>query len=292
MDRRTSTVKRALKQVARNFSAHNVGKSAAALTYYLLFALFPLMIFLSNLLGLLDIDTASVAQTLYAFMPRDVVDLLTSYLEHVSQTSSQSLLWFSLVFTVWFPLRAVRGLMDDVRLAFQLGKPKKPVKFAIRQLVFTVLFLVMIVMTLLLSVLGQRVVELICGWIPGLQRLEEMEFFLSLWQYLRFVIAAMVMFAAVGLLYAASQDSPQPFRRFLPGVAVALGGWLVASVGFSFYVESMGRYSVIYGTLGAVIVLLVWLYLTATMLILGAEFNAALIQTDSRPSPSKEAPLF
>lgn len=95
-------------------------------------------------------------------------------------------------------------------------------------------------------------------------------------QYLRFALLATIMFAVVGLLYAVAQDRKNRVRTIMPGVVLAMVAWLVVSIGFSAYVENVADYSVIYGTLGAVIVLLVWLYLTSFVLILGAEFNAAL----------------
>ena len=85
------------------------------------------------------------------------------------------------------------------------------------------------------------------------------------------------MFAAVGLLYAAAQDSRQPARNVVPGAIIALIGWMVVSAAFSFYVENFANYSVIYGTLGTVIVLMMWLNLSAVMLIMGAEVNGALL---------------
>ena len=88
------------------------------------------------------------------------------------------------------------------------------------------------------------------------------------------------MFAVVGLLYAVAQVRKNRVRTIMPGVALAMISWLVVSIGFSAYVENFANYSVIYGTLGAVIVLLIWLYLTSFILILGAEFNAALLHTN------------
>lgn len=266
-------MKKTFRLLAANLLNHDVGKSAAALAYYLLFALFPLMIFVSNLLGMLNLNVESVVRAMHTFLPTAVVELLGAYLDYVSDNSSQVLLWFSLVFTLWFPLQAVRGLMDDVRLAYGLGKPKRPVFYALRQVMFTLVFLLLVILTLLLSIMGQRVVEAITAWIPALQTLSSL---LTLWQYLRFVLAAAIMFGALALLYASAQDQPQKASAILPGVAVAIVGWLAGSIGFSFYVENFASYSVIYGTLGAVIVLLSWLFITATMLIFGSEFNAAL----------------
>ena len=89
---------------------------------------------------------------------------------------------------------------------------------------------------------------------------------------------ALLMLAALGALYAFSMDKRPPIRQILPGIIAALISWMIVSIGFSFYVENFAHYSLIYGTMGAMIVLLMWLYITALVLILGAEFNAALIQ--------------
>ena len=272
--RKKGSFPRILRLTVHNCVEHNVSRRAAALAYHFLFALFPMLIFVSNLLGVLNLDVRSITEAIRPFFPRDVVELINAYLDYVASNSSQVLLWFSLVFTIWFPMRAVNGLMDDVRQAYQLGKPKNPVFFAVRQFLFTLIFLLLIVVTFLLSTLGKHVVSSFTGWfsaeIPKIPAA-----LLTLWQYIRFVLAAVIMFAALGLLYAAAQDKRSAAKRILPGVLLAMVGWLTASIGFSMYVENFGRYSVIYGTLGAVMVLLMWLYMTAFMLILGAEWNGA-----------------
>lgn len=264
-----------LRLLAKNVPDHNVGKNAAALAYYLLFALFPMLIFLSNLLGLLDLNVSAIIRGLQQFLPKDIVGIIETYLDYVSQTSSHSLLWFALIFTIWFPMRAAKGLMDDVRLAYHLGKPAHPVAYTLRQLIYTVVFLLVIGLTLLLSTLGKHVLGYINLLIPE-RTLRLPEYLLGIWQYLRFIPVGFLMLTALGTLYAASMDKRQPIKTFLPGILFALFAWMLVSVGFSFYVEHFANYSVIYGTLGAVIVLLMWLYMTAVILILGAELNAAL----------------
>lgn len=269
-----------LRLLVKSFFDHNVGKNAAALAYYLLFALFPLLIFLSNLLGLLDLNIAAITQVLQQFMPKDVVGIIESYLEYVSQTSSHSLLWFALIFSIWFPMRAIKGLMDDVRLAYHLDKPKNQFGYLLRQLLYTIVFLFVMGLTLLLSTFGKHVLGYINYLLPD-NVLQFSDYFLGIWQYLRFVPIGMLMFAALGTLYAASLDKRQPAKSLRPGIAFAMVAWMLVSVGFSFYVENFANYSVIYGTLGAVVVLLMWLYMTAVILIMGAELNAILFHTCS-----------
>lgn len=266
----------AIRKTVLNIAQHNVGKSAAALTYHLLFAMFPLLIFVSNLLGLLDLNVTSITAALLPILPDDVVYLLEAYLNHVTDNSNSVILWFSLVFTVWFPMRAVNQLMGDVRLAYQLEKPARPLRYLVRQLLFTVVFLIVVILTLLLAVLGRQFVSSVTKWLGLTQILWISPVLLNMWQYLRFVLLAAIMFAVLGLLYAVSQDQKQSAKAIMPGAIVALVAWLIVSVGFSIYVENFANYSVIYGTLGAVIVLMVWLYLTSFILIVGAEYNAAL----------------
>jgi len=270
-----SVLRQTLRLLFTNLFEHNVGKSAAALAYYLLFALFPLLIFASNLLGLLDLDVGAVTKTLSHFMPKDVVGLVENYLDYVSHTSSKTLLWFALVFSIWFPMRAVKGLMLDVRKAYHLSNPKKLISYEIRQLIYTVVFLIVIALTLFLSTMGENILSFIFEFFPK-NAPKISGYLLNIWQYIRFIPAGILMFVALGTLYAMSMDEKQKFRTFLPGITLALFGWMIVSIGFSFYVENFASYSIIYGTLGTVIILMVWLYMTSLILIIGAELNAAL----------------
>ena len=269
-------VKPTLRLMIRNFFEHNVGRNAASLAYYLIFAMFPLMIFVSNLLGLLELNITGVTRILQRLLPGEIVNLIESYLDYVSQTSSHVLLWFALVFSVWFPMRAIKGLMDDVRRAYHLEKHKQPLTYTLRQLGYTVVLLVAIGLTLLLSMLGKQVLGFINYLIPE-NFIRITDYLLGIWQYVRFIPAALLMYAALGILYAAALDKKQPIRTLLPGIVASMTSWMIVSILFSFYVENFGNYSLIYGTLGAVIMLLMWLYMTALILIMGAELNAALL---------------
>lgn len=255
----------------RRYFVHDVGRQAAALAYYLLFAIFPFLIFISSLLGLLQLDVSGIIRTLTPLLPGDVVAIVETYLNYVSHTSSSTILWFSLVFSIYFPMRAAGCLMAAVRRAYHLSQPSRPLLYQAKVLLYTVFLLVAIALTLVLTTVGQRALRFLEDLFhipPG---------FSELWITLRFVVLGVVVFAAVGLLYAMAQDRRRPGRDIVPGVIFSLAAWMALSALYSFYVENFSNYSVIYGTLGTVIVLLIWLSLTATVLILGAEINAVLI---------------
>ncbi len=264
-----------LTQILRRYFVHDVGRQGAALAYYLLFMLFPFLIFLSSLLGLLDLDVSGIILSLQHLLPSGVLDVLESYLLYVGQTSSRNMLWFGLVFTIYFPMRAADCLMTSVRKAYHLPRPKNQILHTAKVLLYTVFLLVSISLALALSMVGRQVLEFAGRFVVV------PEAFIELWSGLRFLILGGVMFAAIGLLYAAAQDMRQPARNILPGTGAALAAWMVVSAAFSFYVENFGRYSVIYGALGTVIVLMMWLNLTAVALIMGAEANGALLAMES-----------
>ncbi len=274
----TSRIKIAADALIKRFFDHNVGKSAASLSYYMLFALFPLMIFVSNILGQLQLDVESITRWLTDFLPSDIVELFESYFVHVSENSSTSLLGFSLIFTVYFPLRATKSLIYDVRRAYELGKPQRPVLFAVRHWIYTLVLFLVVALTLLFSTLGRRVLVYIMSRID----INVPKGVITSWHYLRFLLIGFIMFVAIAALYALAQDKKQPLSVILPGAVASLIAWVTVSVGFSFYAENFAKYSIIYGALGAVIVLLLWLYITAVILIMGAELNSVILRISHR----------
>lgn len=261
-------------RLVRRYGAHDLAQQGAALAYYLLFSLFPILILVSSLIGQLELDISGILDTVSTFLPGDVLALAESYLNYAAEQVSVSMLWFSAVFSVWFPMRATRCLMRSVRRAYDLGPPKSRLMYTFKILLFTVLLLMCLVLTLLLMALGGRVMDAL-GHALSLP-----ESFARLWGVLRFAALGTVVFLSLCALYAAAQDSRRSLRAILPGAALSTLAWIVLSSGYAFYAENISNYSVIYGALGAVVVILIWLYLTALTLIMGAELNQTLLPAD------------
>ena len=265
--------------MVQRYYAHDVARDSAALTYYLLFAIFPLLIFISTLLGLLELDIVYITSVLEPLFPADVLNVVRSYLEYVSANPSRQLLWFSLVFSIWFPMRASGCLMHSLRKAFGRSAPESLWRSQLRILLFTVWLIVVIAVTLCLVVVGRTVLEFVGRFVSVT------EAFITAWSSLRFVVLALVMVVTLVVLYMLSQGQRRPLREVLPGVASSLAAWMVLSMAFSYYVEHVGQYSVLYGSIATVIVVLLWLYMSGQVLILGAEFSAALTEAKKTAAP-------
>ena len=269
--RRRSAVGRVTGAVLARYYSHDVPRDSAALTYYLLFAVFPLLIFISVLLGALQLNVESITAFMSRFAPPAVVSIVRAYLKYISGNSSRNLLWFSLIFSVWFPMRATSCLMHSVRKAYGYGPPSSMWRGTLRTLIFAVLLIISIALTALLTVVGRRVLEFVSTLvtIP--------EGFIDLWSYLRFILMGVIMAAMLWALYMLALGEKIPARQVWPGVLASLAGWLAVSMAFSYYVEHFAHYAELYGSIATIMVALLWLYMSGTVLILGAELSAALV---------------
>ena len=257
--------------MGKRYLRHNVGIQSAALAFYLLFMIFPFLIFISALLGLLHLDVAGILLAVGEFLPREVVDLVEMYLTYVGENSSMRLLVFGLAFSIYFPMRATNALMRAVRTAYHLGPPRNAVVHRLKTLLYTVMLILTIVLTLVLMTVGDRLLEyaVVHFRLPA--------FLAELWGKLRVPAAAVAANFALLFLYALAQDDRQPWRNLLPGTLMALAAWMGLSFLYSLYVENFADYSVLYGSIGTIIVVLIWLYMSAIVLIMGAELNGTLM---------------
>ena len=203
-------------------------------------------------------------------MPAEIIGLINLFLEHISEVRSTSILIFGLVFTVYSAMRAVDCLMRGVYRAYGIKNQRGPVLHQITVFGYTIFMMISIFASLVLITVGSNLLTFVSRYFPISPT------FITLWNSLRFVILAAIFFMCLTLLYGLSFKNMPPLRHLYTGAFASLAAWLLFSFGFAFYVENLGRYSLLYGSLGAVIVLLLWLYLSATMLLMGAEVNAAL----------------
>ena len=268
--------------IVRRYFGHDVPRDSAALTYYLLFAIFPLLIFVSMLLGALQLDVASASQTLSQFIPADVVSLITGYLDFVNRHSSSELMLFSLVFSIWFPMRAVGCLMHSMRKALGRSRPQSMVRQLIYNFLFTLWLIVSIALSLVLIVVGRRALVFLGRFIT-LSPL-----FISTWNALRFLVLALVMAVLLMLQHMLALGERRPLHEALPGIITSLALWMGLSFAFSYYVENRARYAVLYGSIATTVVALLWMYMSATVFLLGAELNGALLSYRKEKSLAAE----
>ena len=247
--------------VWRQYQNDQVAIEAAALAYFLLFSFFPLLIFISSLLGAAHLLPETVLSNLQGILPGEVLELVQGYLQQINQETTKNILMVSLFFSVYFPFRAMSRVIRVINQAYQVCKDRS---------ILSKLILILVFGSLFLTVMGRTILEFAAQYLPINAT------FIEVWAPLRFLLLALLTFLVVEFLYVAVPDCKVTLKEAVPGALFTVGLWLGFSAGFSFYVEHFASYSVLYGSVGTIVVLLVWLYAVAMILILGAEINGVL----------------
>ena len=214
-------------QLVRRYFAHRVARDSAALTYYLLFAIFPLLIFLSNLVGIFAVDIEGFLRSLGTIIPGEVLDLLVQYLRYVSSVSSRTLMTFSLVFSVWFPMRAANALLLSVRKAYGLGRPTHFLRHQLKVFLYTICLFLTILLSLVLVTVGHRVLDFCADFFNFSAFLNDG--FIEVWSSLRFVLLGVLVFLALAVLYGLAQET-RSVHFIWPGVLFSLAAWMLLFV--------------------------------------------------------------
>lgn len=261
---------------------------AAGVAFYAFLALFPALIAGILLYGLV-LDPAEVqsqADELTAGLPSDAASLVTEQLRALSESSSQSLgvgLVVALVLALWSAAGGVGNLVTAVNIAYDEHEDRGFVKSKLLALGLTLGAIVFVLLALLMVAAAPAVFDQVVDSGPLRWALEAG----------RWSLLFLGMVAALGVLYKVAPDRQDArFSWTSVGAVTATFAWLVASVGFSLYVDNFGSYGKTYGAMAGVVVLLLWLWLTIYVVLLGAELNAeAELQTVKDTTTGKPLPM-
>lgn len=269
MHRRFRGPLRVLVQLIERYFKDGVSHAAAELAFFLLFSIFPLLMVLNSLLGMANFSEVTILDAT-RFLPDDVQNIVLGYLSYLGSKDSIQPLMVGSALTLYFLSRAVRSIIYSMRRIYRNEPQRGPIGTIIISLILTGGLLLLIGMSTLLIVVGQRFLEIITRWFPmleaGATRLH----------YLSYPVAIVIALGFLMVLYSLVPPVHIRWRDALPGAGVSLVGWVVLTRCFAYYVDNMGRYSILYGSIGAIIVLMLWLYLTSTTLILGGVLNHVL----------------
>jgi membrane protein len=264
----------ALKRTVREFKEDNLTDWAAALTYYGVLAIFPAMIVLVSILGLVgESATQPLIDNLGTVAPGPAKEIFTSAIENLQgdQGAAGVLFVVGLLGALWSASGYVAAFMRASNSIYDMEEGRPVWKTLPVRVSLTLVLLVLLAVTTLAVVITGGLAERV-GDLIGLGDTAVTAWNIAKWPVLLLVVS--LMFA---LLYWAAPNVKQPgFRWVSPGGILAVVGWLIASGAFAFYVANFGSYNKTYGALGGVIVFLVWLWISNIMILLGAEFNAEL----------------
>jgi membrane protein len=282
------------RSIRNFFFEHPMATYAAALAYRGLFGLFPFVLILVVIVGALGfpdffdraMDQARAQSSSYVPQQlepvvepaREQIKPLVGMIERAEKQAGGKLLFFGVAVALWSVSAVARTLTEAFNVAYQVAETRRWWTQLVLSLAFgPVLALVMIV-SVALMLIGPQLV----GSMAELVNLDEL--FVRLWGWLRFPVALLLLAVVLSVVYRLGPNAKQRFRSVVPGAALSVVLWAITSVGFSIYLANFADYGVTYGSIGAAVGLLLYLYLCASVVLFGAELNAEISRqvTDTR----------
>lgn len=260
-----------LKRTFKEFSNDDMTTYASALAYRGIFSLFPFLLFLIAMLGMLDLQNffTWLREQVSLVLPPDALDLVNPVIDQMQEQKS-GLLSVGILVALWSASVGIRSLMNAMNKAYDVKEGRPTWKLMLLAVGYTIGLAFILLAAAGLMVTGPQVME----WLAAQVGLKEIV--VILWTWLRWPVIVILMMLVLALLYYVMPDVEQEFRFITPGSVLAVIVWIAASVGFGIYVQNFGNYDATYGSIGAVIVLLLYFYISAAVLLFGAEMNAVI----------------
>ncbi|ARK31891.1 YihY/virulence factor BrkB family protein [Halalkalibacter krulwichiae] len=249
---------------------------AATLAYYFMLSIFPLLIFILALVPYFRFDLDTVYSFIHDYVPEGLANVLgTTVLEVISEPQG-GLVSFGVIATLWSASNGMNALIRAVNRSYNTEETRNFIKLRFMSILLTISMIIVIVVTLLLPVFGHVIIELF-----------ETYFFLphetaNILNTLRWIIGIGLMTFVLMVLYKIAPNVKLSFKQVILGAIVATVGWQIISVIFSTYVSNFSNYTATYGSLGGVIILMLWFFLTGLILVIGGKSTLPCINTSKR----------
>ncbi|WP_298841562.1 YihY/virulence factor BrkB family protein [Clostridium sp.] len=242
---------------------------AGQLAYDLLLSFFPFLLLLLTMISYSDLKSTDILVYVQQIMPASTVDLIYTTIKNASSSTSH-LVSLSIVGIVWSGSSGFRAVIKGLNKAYDEEETRPYWKTIVISVLFMLSLAFAIVASVALVVFGQMIGRTIAS------RLNLSSAFILNWDIIRYLVSVVGMAITFAALYHFTPCRRLTWKEVIPGAVISTLCWLVASLGFAYYVNNFNNYSVLYGGIGAVIVLMLWLYITSIIILLGGEINALL----------------
>jgi membrane protein len=266
----------------REANEDNILGRAAELAYYFLLALFPMLIFLTSLVGFLPGLREAIFMALGKFVPGEAMRLVSETISDVTRHRSGGLISFGVLGAIWAASGGVTAVMGTLNAAYDAREERSFWKIRLIAICLTVMLALLVVGGTALVMFGDR----FAVWFG--ERLGMGPSFTVIWGVIHYLVGLALLFLGLELIYYFGPNVEQDWKWITPGAVFAVVSMVVASLLFSVYLRFAPDYSATYGSLGAVIVLMLWLYLMGAVILIGGEINAEISHAADRPLVQKE----
>lgn len=248
---------------------------AAQLSYYVLLALFPALIVLTAAMGLLSVQSymPELMNYLRTVLPEDALSMVERFLDQVAEGSGADIVSLGGLGALWASSSGVTAIMEALNVVYNVKEDSRPFwRVRLTAILLTIGLAVFLILSMSLILYGGPLGEWLAAFV-GLGTA-----FSWAWSLLQWPVVVSLMLVAVAIVYYVCPDIELNWQWFSPGSVFAVAMWLLVSLGFKLYVDNFGHYNKVYGSLAGTIVMMLWLYWSGVVLLIGGEINAEIRQ--------------
>lgn len=241
------------------------------MTYKLVLSLFPFLIFLLSLLGTLNIDRENLFEAVKDTIPSDILNIIDVFIKEVFLERHTSLMSFSILATIYSSSGGFQAVIRGINRSFSQTGRRSFLVNTMLSIAFVILFAIAIICSLICLIYGNLIVSFLSNFF-NFPPIYISKFF----KILVFVAIILLIFLTVCVIYKFALVKKVAFKSLIPGAIFTVIFWLISSKIYNIYIEKYANYSKIYGNIGGIFILLIWLNLISNLLLIGSEINSLL----------------
>lgn len=259
---------RLIKEIEVRAEKHHITAYAGQLSYFIILSIFPLLIFLFSLLGQFSLDSERIVRFLINILPQESAVIISNYIQNMVYIEHMELMPVFAIATLFAASRGITALIQALNVAYGVSEKKG---FVLRKLVgmfYTFVFVIILIVTTILPMMSRKIFEVIILYFPLTKP------FIDIFEQMRWLLIYGFIILGVLWVYKVLPSKKLKMEETIYGSAFAIVAWVTMSYVFSYFVQHFANYSFLYGSLAALITLMIWLYFTAIIIIIGGEINS------------------
>lgn len=258
------------KELLKRIKEMDVTGLGAQVAFFFLLSIFPLLIFLITLLPYLNLSEEQIFLFLEEVAPPEVYTLIAETLREILTNQNSGLLSIGILATIWSASLGIDAFTKSLNNSYGVEEDRPFLIARGMSIIITILMIFILILALVLPIFGQQIGVFIFSFF-GLE-----ESFLTVWNSVRFTIPTLIIFVICSVIYWVAPNIKLDVRNVFGGAAFTALGWIGVSYGFSLYINNFSDYSATYGSIGGIIIMMLWLYVSAMLLLVGGQINAVM----------------
>jgi membrane protein len=265
--KRTALIKNKFKNLIKNIIEDEVGTYSAQLAFFLTLSIFPFLIFVINVLSFTELGGQALVLDFTKYLPQDIAKIIDTVVTETVQARSGTILIVAILGAVWTSSKGARSIITGLNRVYGVKEKRSIFKLYLVSTLFVLALSLIILLSIILLVFGEVIAQAVLDFVGFSQ------IFTDIWPFLQYGLTIAMLMLTFVLLYKYAPNKKVKFRHVWKGSLFAIIGWILVSRAFAFYVNNFGNYQLVYGSIGGLIVFLLWLYISSMVILIGGEIN-------------------